>query len=133
MESGSPCAACKAMSVSAKAGSPDCNAAWASQNFARACPAGGFGNAADCAAGGLSAWWAYCSDQALISQAGRAGEKDMRAIIARANKESMEGRLLWKIIVLAAKFRPPDFQVAREGAGSSPRVLSDGVPIWPRR
>jgi len=38
---------------------------------------------------------------------------------------------------------PPEFQVAREGAGSSPsrsipnaasgRVLSDGAPIWPRR
>jgi len=33
----------------------------------------------------------------------------------------------------AAHFGPPNFQVARKSAGSSPRVLSDGVPIWPRR
>ena len=94
--SSSPCAACAAISVSDRAGSPRrCNAADASQNTARARPAGGSGNAADCSAAGLSVWWAYCNDQALISQAWRAGDSPMRAIIATASRNSMEGRLLW--------------------------------------
>lgn len=90
----SPCAACKAMNVSARAGLPDCNAAEASQNYARTCPAGGSA-ITDCSAAGMNVWWAYCSDQALISHAWRAGDSPSRAIIATARKrDSREGTLL---------------------------------------
>ena len=45
-------------------------------------------------------------DRAEYSHAWRAGEKAMRDTAATASKESMEGTLLWDIIVLTSHVIP---------------------------